>query len=170
MAGFSDAAFKRLLATIKDCGDVKVPVGDQFAIVDQADFDLVSAHKWHVSTGYARTTIDGKSISMHRLILGDVKAPEIDHKDGDKLNNRRANLRPCTSTENSQNRRVVGGRSRFKGVRRDRGMWRAQIKVDGKIVDIGFHQTERLAARAYDKAAKKYFGKFACTNVDLNNY
>lgn len=171
MAEMPLASFARLIATINDFKDAKVPVGDVFADVDNDDLALVSGCKWYLNKGgYAFGLINGKRTLMHRLILGDKPGMQIDHKDGNRLNNRKSNLRHCTTAENQQNRRKVSGRSRFKGVRRDRGQWRAQIKIDCKIICLGFHATERLAARAYDAAAKRHFGKFACTNEDLKNY
>lgn len=170
MAGLSNAAFQRLLATIKNFDGVKIPVGDTFAIVDEEDFDKVSGYKWYLTRGYACARIDGRMTSMHRFLLDPHPLPEVDHKDGDRLNNRRGNLRACDRKQNSRNRTSSRGRSKFKGVRKDRGQWRAQIKTNGKIIDLGFHATERLAARCYDAAAIKYFGDFARTNEALGRY
>jgi hypothetical protein len=170
MAGLADAAFQRLLATIKNFDGVKVPVGDTFAVVDEDDFEKVSSYKWHLALGYARAHIDGRMVPMHRFLFDPSPMPEVDHKDGNRLNNRRSNLRACNRKQNSRNRTSSIGRSKFKGVRRDRGQWRAEIKVDGKTISLGFCSTERLAARLYDAAAIKYFGDFARTNEALGRY
>lgn len=167
MAEMAHDAFARLLAIVKSPDQMQVPVGDTFAVVDIDDFDLVSPHAWHLAKGYARAFIAGSRVTMHQLIIGEHSSPEIDHKDGNKLNNRRANLRPCTSQQNAQNRHAVCGKSRFKGVRRDRGYWRAEIKKNGSKVHLGIFPSERLAARAYDKAALQLFGNFAKTNAAL---
>lgn len=168
MAGMDNAAFARLMAIIKSPEYVEVAVGNRTAIIDFDDLPLVQGHRWYINKGgYAFASIGGRNVTMHRLIMGVDPSKMMDHKDGNRLNNRRANLRFCTAQENARNRHVVAGRSRFKGVRRDRGMWRAAIRRDGKIIDLGFFTTERLAARAYDKAAKQVFGAFAKTNEQL---
>ena len=107
---------------------------------------------------------------MHRLIW--PTAPEIDHVDGDGLNNRRSNLREAVGTKNQQNKmKACVGVSRFKGVcpHRD-GRWRANIRVPavgkgrGRQTHLGLFVDEEDAARAYDTAARKHFGEFARLN------
>ncbi len=92
---------------------------------------------------------------------------EIDHRNGDTLDNRRKNLRVVTKNQNQQNRHHVEGRSRFKGVGWCQYSWRAYIKVNQKFIHIGMFPTEEDAARAYDVVAREHFGEFACTNADL---
>lgn len=167
MAEMDNAAFKRLLAIIKEPAEGEIPIGDQVALVDPEIAGLIVRHDWYVHRGYAWTQIGGARIAMHRLIMGRHDGEEIDHKDGNRLNNRIDNLRPCTKRQNQQNRSAVCGRSKFKGVRRDRGCWRAEIKVDGRKMHIGVYPTDRLAAQAYDEAAREHFGEFAKTNEDL---
>ena len=77
----------------------QVPVGDTFALVDEADFDLVSTYTWSLiewrTCKYAkRRTKDGKTVSMHQFILSTTE--EVDHVDGNGLNNTRSNLREVT--------------------------------------------------------------------------
>jgi Fe-S cluster assembly scaffold protein SufB len=143
------------------------------AIIDAADWPLVAGYSWHVyhkpgdDRWYATAWVPGakpkRKITMHGLLVG---RPGVDHKDGDGLNNTRSNLRPCTQRENMRNtRKRASSRSRFKGVtfRKDRQTWCAQIKHDVKK-NLGSYATEEEAARAYDAAAKMYFGEFAKLN------
>jgi hypothetical protein len=148
------------------------------ALVDDADYDRVSAHKWSatrvqtnvygvrkVRTPTGRTT----SQLLHRFILG-VTAPEIDidHKDHNGLNCQRSNLRKCVRGENDGNRRKTGGSSQYKGVSwsNGKGKWRACITI-GKSIHLGYFIDEAEAAHAYDEAARTRFGIFANCNFPL---
>lgn len=149
------------------------------AIVDDDDYALVAAYKWHaVKNGqnwYAHTKVPhpqqgGRvSFSMHRLILGldfgDRR--EGDHVNGNGLDNRRANLRISTHSQNSKNRKNhKPGSSRFKGVswHVHSRKWHAQIQCDGVKHTLGYFQDETDAAKAYDVAAKELHGAHARTN------
>ena len=89
-----------------------------------------------------------------------------DHCNGDGLDNRRDNLRPCGYRQNMRNRSKNRlGRERFKGVYRSKsGMWRVYIGADGKNIWGGAYDDEVAAAMAYDTLAKKYHGEFARLN------
>lgn len=103
-------------------------------------------------------------MQMHRLIIPGVT--RIDHRDGNGLNNTRANLRAATSAENNHNRRSnIGTTSIYKGVCRipaDR--WRAYIWVRSRQHSLGCFVSETAAARAYDAAAREAFGAYARVN------
>jgi|ERR1022692_1609203 hypothetical protein len=154
------------------------------ALVDDEDYDLVMRYRWHArevtrgptrrtSGPYASVTINqgnGKfiTIPMHALITG---WPQTDHKDHDGLNNQRFNLRPASRSQNGANRRplVTKTSSRFKGVcwdQQQRGSkpWRAYITVQQHRHWLGRFHDEEEAARAYDAAARHYFGEYACLN------
>lgn len=145
------------------------------AIVDDADYGRVSQFKWTASNSgckwYAirRPRVSpGKyqMVYMHRFIMEvDGRIPEIDHKDGDGLNNTRANIRACTSTQNKQNRvkRKRPSTSRYKGVSwcSTHRYWVVQIVVDGKHKFLGTFHDEVKAGERYAAAAKLYFGEFA---------
>ena len=142
------------------------------ALVDDDDYDRVTAvGKWYANpnhrTFYARKNFwrQGRYIAvlMHSLITG---WPSPDHVNGNGLDNQRHNLRPATSSQNSQNRRMRSDNtSGFKGVYlRDRGRWVASIWTAGKNRHLGLFATPEDAARAYDAAAAEIFGEFARLN------
>lgn len=149
---------------------------NKIALVDDADFDELNKHKWYAACiqgeWYAArnvTMVSGKQrqLLMHCAILpagGKLR----DHKDGNGLNNQRSNLRFCTRSQNAQNAKMPTfcKSSRFKGVSWHKQMkqWRSQIKVYGQAMELGFFKVESDAAKAYDAAARLYFGEFARTN------
>jgi HNH endonuclease/AP2 domain len=110
---------------------------------------------------------------MHRFLLGVTdRNIFVDHIDGDGLNNQRANLRLCTAAQNAWNRKKPSraGQSKatsaFKGVSwyQPRPRWSAHIKVGGRDRTIGYYDTEKEAAAAYNREAIKHFGAFAYLN------
>ena len=132
--------------------------------------------RWYCDRkGYAvRSVRSGKSIRkilMHREVwrLAGRTIPdgqELDHINGDKLDNRLCNLRPATVSQNHANSKPRGGTSRYKGVhwfKRD-GKWHAAIGYNGKLVHLGYFANEIEAAKAYDKAARRLFGEYAYCN------
>lgn len=132
-------------------------------IIDDQDLDLVSAYKWSLhSQGYA---VSGK-ILMHRLILGVVDNPavQVDHRNHCKTDNRRANIRVCTRSENLRNSRKLKGISQYKGVYRDGKAWHCQIFKDKTVKNLGLYRSEMTAARIYDKNAREIYGEFANPN------
>lgn len=141
------------------------------ALVDLNDFPLVAPYRWFLDDkGYARARPNyGRWIRMHRLIMGDPPGIEIDHIDGDGLNNVRTNLRRATSTQQKQNCRGRGAQSGFKGVRFDArtGKWTARIGVNHRSHYLGTFVTAEDAARAYDDAAVEHFGEYARLNFEV---
>lgn len=145
------------------------------ALVDDDDFASVSAHKWHAQphgrTAYAvrYPYLNGKRVytRLHRELLRATSAQEVDHINGDGLDNRRANLRIVTHPENGRNKRaIVGGTSRFKGVSfvaRD-AAFIARITVNGRTLHVKQCADEVAAALAYDDAARLHHGPFATFN------
>lgn len=139
----------------------------KFAIVDDCDFELLSALKWQAwqdrknGVWYAIRT----NARMHRVILGVVNSNiHVDHVNRDGLDNRRANLRRATRSQNLGNRRKnLNNTSGFKGVdfHRPRGTWRVRVQTNGKSRCIGYFHDIEVAAEAYRVAAKKHFGEFA---------
>ena len=141
-----------------------------FAIVDAADYERLSRHKWTVSRKgdkcYAYRKDKGRNVLMHRLIMQAPSGLVVDHIDGNGLNNRRSNLRLCTQAQNCRNARPRAGTSRFKGVRAHNapGQFAAEITFEGRAQYIGSFDDEIEAAIAYDLRAVVLFAEFARLN------
>ncbi len=138
---------------------IKKVIGkDQCAIIDERDSHLLD-RKWFLTNhGYVVFNAFEKTILLHRAILGSpLNGLEIDHIDGNKLNNQRENLRLVTHRVNSQNLSYHRGEkkksSKYVGVRwcKTGKKWRADIQIDGKNKYLGYYATEKLAALAYKK-------------------
>jgi len=149
----------------------------KFALVDDEDFEFLSQWKWLYHKGYAvRNRFIGifkkykkvEHICMHRVIVNTPVGKETDHVNGDKLDNRKENLRICTREQNSRNRKLdIDSTSGFKGVfwMGERQKWRSGIRVNSKFLYLGYFKTALEAAKAYNIAARRYFGRFARLNI-----
>ena len=159
----------------------KVAAG-RVALVDDEDLEFVSQFSWHVqeirrqgahsvsiSGPYAMTSVrrdDGSQTKryMHSLLTG---WPKVDHVNHEGLDNRRHNLRPVNLSYNAANQRLrTDGSSCYKGVHWDksRNRWIAQIKDGSRRVRLGQFSDEIEAAFAYDQAALRIYGEYACLN------
>lgn len=143
---------------------------DKKALVDDIDYINLANRKWYVSTwGYAIRKENGQTVTMHIEIMGRQKGKEIDHRNGDKLDNRRANLRFVTATQNLQSRRKFNNNtSGYRGVTwlKAAKAWQVCVRANKIKYFIGYFKDKIEAARAYDKAAKKYHGNFAQLNFN----
>jgi hypothetical protein len=143
---------------------------DYICFYDQEDHELISHYSWSVSSaGYGQTSIKGRTILMHRLIMDVVDSSEkmVDHKNHDKLDNRRFNLRLCNASENRRNsRKIAVGSSIYKGCywEKDRFQFHAQIGLGDRVKNLGRYSDERLAGKAYDRKALEVFEDFAYLN------
>lgn len=146
----------------------------KFATVDDADFEPLSKLKWFLhSRGYAARMerVDGKQVTvmMHRRIIGARKGLHVDHRDGNKLNNTRSNLRECTSAQNACNRAAArSNRLGLKGVWSSGKKFCASIKINGARVYLGTFQTLRDALDARMALEPIMHGEFAYENKEVH--
>lgn len=153
--------------------------GGLIAHVDDEDYEKLIQYNWIPAKRkrkiYAFASLkmgyrSGPAIYMHQLIMNPPNGFEVDHRDGNGLNNQKANLRLCSHQQNCQNakKREAPSTSKYKGVLKSRSCrfkpWRAYIKKDNRQYSLRHHETEEAAARAYDAKAKELFGEFACLN------
>lgn len=151
-------------------------LGMVYAKVDADDYKELHRLAWHLTSGgYAQHSERLKReddfavvrmTSMHRSILGLASENEVDHINGDRLDNRKANLRVCTRTQNQWNSKGRGGRSGFKGVHwfEPAKCWQVRISANRKRYLIGYFHDSETAAKAYNTAAREYHGEFAYLN------
>jgi AP2 domain len=163
--------------------EIEIPIGPSiayvpltqglYALIDREDVPIVEGRNWYASKwkggSYARISSNhfgGKN--LHQLIPVDrPEFPFRDHRNGNGLDNRRANLRGATMAENVRNTGLrKPNKTGFKGIRlaSDTGKWRAALKKNGKTYGGGSHIFAEEAARAYDRLASKHHGEFAKLN------
>ena len=137
-------------------------------IVDDTDKYLLKKFLWSTSTGgYATTNIGRKTVRLHRLILPNIKL--IDHKNQNKLDNRRDNLRPADKSTNGHNRNLqLNNTSGAKGILKVGTMWRARIKLYGKHIQVGMFDTFEQAVKARDKLGAKLLADYYSPNKQEN--
>ena len=142
---------------------------NKWTVIDEADYPAVIPYRWCAvrndrSFRVAAHLPNNKTCWMHRLIHPVAAGLNIDHRDGNGLNNRRANLRAATAQQNARNKGVhYNSKTGYAGVRWDpyRQRWWTDIRVDGKIVFLGRFICFKRAVSARKSAETKYFGEFA---------
>ena len=144
-----------------------------FAIVDEEDYENLSRYQWYVlghkNKEYAARYVgNNKHLRMHRILLNAPDGIEVDHINGNRLDNRKCNLRLATRAENGRNRGKFKCKthSKYKGVTyhtRDK-RWQGTIIINRRHIHLGYFDTEQEAALAYNDAALKFHGKFAKLN------
>lgn len=163
---------------------IKYKNEEHYSMVDDEDYEWLNISKWYLSyckryayrnkkNGESKKTIN---ISIHREIgrkYFDLINEQMDHIDGNGLNNQKSNLRKCNISQNRANTSKLDGKfsSRYKGVWfwKNRSEWCAKIEVNKTSISIGLFATEYDAAIAYDIKAKEFFGEFARINIENPN-
>lgn len=138
-----------------------------YALVDARDLSLVLAdsYRWRrTADGYVVSGSNARPVYMHRLIARTPAGLDTDHVNGNRHDNRRSNLRTATRTQNNAGARRRLSQTGFRGVYWNHGRFRAQITVEGVRHHLGTFDTAPEAARAYDAAARRWFGDFARLN------
>ncbi len=148
-----------------------------FTMVDDEDFAFLNQWKWKVATtGCKKYAAKSNSFGgkdwctyIHRVLLFATQGVEVDHINGDSLDNRKRNLRLCTRSQNVANTTKMRGprSSKYRGVSWNKKgkMFLAQLYVGGKHVFRGLFEDEIDAAMAYNAVALQYHGKFAKPNI-----
>ena len=144
---------------------------NQNTLVDTEDYERVNQWNWvahwatSTKTFYAQREGDSGNVFMHRFIMNPPEGQQIDHIDGNTLDNRKANLRLCTHAENTKNKKKRNGKQ-FIGIHFEKssGKWRAEIMSNYKTTFLGRYNTAEAAAKARDEAAKELHGEFASLN------
>lgn len=140
-----------------------------WATVDDEDFNRLCRFRWHIRSGYASRSTGANTFRfMHHDIVAPRHRMVVDHKNGNRLDNRRSNLRVCTPSENNANQvKRQGTSSRFKGVywEAERGLWVTKVMNRQRHrVTIGRFKNEDVAGMAYDLWMLDMFGSFAQPN------
>lgn len=136
----------------------------KYALVDDEDYEYLNQWKWYFhSTGYAVRNCyknGHRHIKLHRFLLSAGKK-EIDHINGNRLDNRKKNLRRVFRKQNVWNSKKWKNKTSSKGVDFTRNKWRARIGKNWKSIHLGYFKTEKEARKAYIKAAKEFHGEYA---------
>ena len=137
-------------------------------LIDVEDINLLKKYSWSISgAGYVQTSTRPSKF-LHRLILKAKKYQYVDHINGNKLDNRKQNLRLCSQQQNTQNKNKTNSitSSKYKGVyfRKDRNYWEVKISKGNRTINKGGFKAEIEAAQYYDELAEILFGEFARFN------
>lgn len=151
-----------------ECGILIPLTKGAVTVINQEDYDSAKKHKWHLTGNYARTCLSyGNNLLLHRMIMGAKKGQQVDHVNGNGLDNRRSNLRICTNLQNSHNQKKAKNKtSEYKGVSwaKRQKKWMVVIWINKISVFLGYYRNEIFAAGVYDQKAKEAFGEFARLN------
>ena len=165
----------------------KDELSDKVAIIDDEDYERVveairykngMPGKWYAhetSNGYCYAVNGNRRNSVHRVVMNAPPDMDVDHINGDRLDNRKQNLRVCTRAQNSSNKKLRrDSQSGFKGVyQRKSGRYQAYIGIPGtagKHETLGIYDTAEEAARVRDRRAIELQGEFAYTNFPISDY
>lgn len=139
-----------------------------YAMIDDEDAQRVTEYAWHLHKhGYAGASINGKHVMMHIFVYNGLPCKYIDHKNRNRLDNQKINLRPSTLSDNLSNSASRYGK-KYKGVYEEKHKklrrFHAHATKDRKMYSFGRYLTAEEAARAYDKGIKELRGEFAYLN------
>jgi hypothetical protein len=150
---------------------LKMNSSELVAWVDDDDHEMLSQHSWRIKKdiregSYPRpiARVGSKIIKLHRLIMEAQPGEQIDHRNGDTLDNQKHNLRRCNSCQNAQNsKRKIGNKSGYKGVhwQKDKAKWRAEIWAFKTRYHLGYFSSLFDAAFARKEAELTYHKEFA---------
>lgn len=143
----------------------------EFSMVDDEDFEQFNKVSWCINhLGYiGRRPKNKKMIYLHRAIMGNPKGKVVDHISGDKLDNRKCNLRICSIKENVRNSKISkNNTSGFTGVswRKDRNCYQSYIMVNRKKINLGHFKEIKKAIEVRKEGEGKYFGEFRYSGKD----
>lgn len=144
-----------------------------FVLVDDVDYPILNQYKWYLHTsGYARTSlyVEKKHVKlyMHRLIMNTPRHLSTDHINGNRLDNRRSNLRICTESQNRMNTGLrSNNKSGYKGVSwdKEKKKWTVRVRIEGKAKYLGYFTNKIVAAKVYNEWASKLYGEYARINI-----
>jgi hypothetical protein len=143
------------------------------ALVDDDDYESIADYRWFAVWGgsdgvwYARRLSrhqgKAKTVRMHRVIMNAPVGTQVDHINGNGLDNRKSNLRLASPSENQRNRNrpAAHNKSGFRGVCAYGKRWRAAITpTKGKNITLGYYDSPQEASAAYEAKARELFGEF----------
>lgn len=163
------------MAGVKKINKEKLRLVLQKTLFDECDRPLAEDENWIISQrGYLvslRRYKKGMPYVFHRIVTGAPDGVFVDHKNGNKLDNRRSNLRFATRAQNHANqKKSKASRSCFKGIhfRKERNVWQVSIRENGKQRNVTCSKYEKVAALLYDAVARKTHGEFATLNYPLS--
>ena len=166
---------KRAIKVAGDIAYIRLTKG-YVAIVDVADLPIVGGYNWSaqedrnkdgsIRTVYAVRQANGSKVRLHREITGATSDMEVDHIDGNGLNNVRANIRVCSHAENLRNQSIrINNASGFKGIwKHQKGKWQAKIVKNGKPFHLGTFNSPEEAQAAYANASLLIHGEYGVPN------
>ncbi len=150
-----------------DTVDVPLYGSDRRAMIDASDAARIVGWKWKfagMGRGYAALYICDIPILMHRYLMDAPDELQVDHINGDGLDNRRCNLRLATRTQNVWNCQRSRPASTFVGVSKKRRKFRAMAYIDGRAKHLGYFATAEQAAMRYDEVVREIRGAFGTFN------
>jgi predicted GIY-YIG superfamily endonuclease len=145
---------KRKIIVDGDVAHIPLTQG-KVAIIDTEDIGRVSQYSWCTdNTGYALARINGKRVYMHRWLLGlNYRSQIVDHINGNKLDNRRSNMKVCSYAENLRNKAKYDSGSGYRGLRHRPKLsksWRLYTGIGNKLVSLGYYANNALPAVLFD--------------------